>query len=35
MIAIGIEAARIKDISKDTVMKWFNDVRRVFDKTSI
>jgi hypothetical protein len=30
-----IDVVRIKDVTKDTLMKWFNDVRKTFDKHNI
>ena len=31
----AIDTVRIKDVTKDALMKWFNDVRRVFNEHSI
>jgi frataxin-like iron-binding protein CyaY len=34
-IAVGIDAVRIKDVTKDALMNWFNDIRRVFEENNI
>ena len=34
-VSHAIDAVRIKDVTKDSIIKWFNDVRRVFNEYNI